>query len=45
MGAKLLADNCGQDYEKVMKDFDRDYWMNPQEAVDYGIVDGVVDSI
>ncbi|MDW7695026.1 ATP-dependent Clp protease proteolytic subunit [Flammeovirgaceae bacterium SG7u.111] len=45
MGAKLLADNCGQDYEKVMKDFDRDYWMNPEEAVDYGIVDGVVDSI
>src|SRR5688572_17833855 len=24
MGAKILADNCGQTYEKVMEDFDRD---------------------
>ena len=25
-----------------MKDFDRDYWMNADEAVAYGIVDGVL---
>jgi ATP-dependent Clp protease protease subunit len=45
MGAKLLADNCGQPFEKVMKDFDRDYWMDAQESVAYGIVDGVVEKL
>lgn len=41
LGAKILADNCGHKFEKVMKDFDRDYWMNAQEALDYGIVDKI----
>jgi ATP-dependent Clp protease protease subunit len=45
MGAKLLADNCGQTYEKVMKDFDRDYWMDAAESIAYGIVDGVMEKI
>lgn len=43
LSAQILADNCGQDFEKVMKDFDRDYWMNSKESLDYGIVDGIVD--
>jgi len=42
LGAKLLADNCGQTFEKIMKDFDRDYWMDAKESVAYGIVDGVL---
>jgi len=41
LSAKILADNCGQDYDKVMKDFNRDHWMSAEESVDYGIVDGV----
>lgn len=45
MGAKLLADNCGQTVEKVMKDFDRDYWMDAKESIAYGIVDGVIDKL
>ncbi|WBU89989.1 ClpP family protease [Cellulophaga omnivescoria] len=45
LSAKILADNCGQDFDKVMKDFDRDYWMNAEESVAYGIVDGIVDGI
>ncbi len=45
MGAQILADNCGQTFEKVMKDFDRDYWMDSKESVAYGIVDGVLDKI
>jgi len=45
MGAQILADNCGQTFERVMKDFDRDYWMNAEESVQYGIVDGVLHSI
>jgi ATP-dependent Clp protease protease subunit len=45
MGAKLLADNCGQTYDKVMKDFDRDYWMDASESIAYGIVDGIMEKI
>jgi len=42
LGAKILADNCGQTYEKVMKDFDRDYWMDAEESKKYGIVDQIL---
>jgi ATP-dependent Clp protease, protease subunit len=42
MGAKILAENCGQTYEKIMEDFDRDYWMDADESVKYGIVDAVI---
>lgn len=45
MGARLLAENCGQSFEKVMKDFDRDYWMDAQESIQYGIVDAVLETI
>lgn len=45
LGARILADNCGQTFEKVMKDFDRDYWMNAEEAVKYGIVDKIADKL
>ena len=45
LGARILAENCGQTFERVMKDFDRDYWMNAAESVEYGIVDGVLEKI
>jgi ATP-dependent Clp protease protease subunit len=45
MGAKLLADNCGQTFEKVMKDFDRDYWMDANESIAYGIVDKLLEKL
>lgn len=45
LGAQILATNCGKTLEQVMKDFDRDYWMNAEEAVKYGIVDGVLDKL
>lgn len=45
MGARILAENCGQTFEKVMKDFDRDYWMGAKESVAYGIVDGVIEKL
>lgn len=45
LGARILAENCGQTFEKVMKDFDRDYWMNAEEAVKYGIVDKIADKL
>lgn len=43
LSAKILAENCGQDFEKVMKDFNRDHWMGAEESKDYGIVDGILD--
>jgi len=45
LGAKILADNCGKSFEQVMKDFDRDYWMDAKEALEYGIVDQIVDKL
>ncbi|MEL6673657.1 MAG: ATP-dependent Clp protease proteolytic subunit [Bacteroidota bacterium] len=45
IGAQILADNCGHPVEKILKDFNRDYWMNAEESVAYGIVDGVVSSL
>lgn len=43
--AEILAENCGQPVEKILKDFDRDYWMDAKEALEYGIVDEIVTSI
>lgn len=45
IGAKILAENCGKSFEQVMKDFDRDYWMDAEEALKYGIVDHIIDKI
>ncbi|MCS6820670.1 MAG: ATP-dependent Clp protease proteolytic subunit [Microscillaceae bacterium] len=45
LGARILAQNCGQPLEKIIKDFDRDYWMNAKEAVEYGIVDKIINKI
>jgi ATP-dependent Clp protease, protease subunit len=45
MGAALLAKNCGKTTEQILKDFDRDYWMDAKESVQYGIVDGILDKI
>lgn len=42
LSAQILADNCGQTFDKVMKDFNRDHWMSAQESVAYGIVDGIL---
>ena len=42
LGARILAENCGKTMEQIMKDFDRDYWMNADEAIKYGIVDKIV---
>ncbi len=39
---ELLAKHSGQSIDKVEKDIDRDYYMSPDEAKDYGIVDEVL---
>jgi ATP-dependent Clp protease protease subunit len=45
LGAEILARNCGQTVEKILKDFDRDYFMDAEEAVGYGIADGVTEKL
>lgn len=40
---RMLSENCGQDYEKVWHDTDRDNWMSAQEAKEYGLVDHVME--
>ena len=41
ISARILAENCGKKFDQVMKDFDRDYWMDAKEAIEYGIVDAM----
>jgi len=38
---EILSRHTGQPLEKVMKDTDRDYFLSPEEARDYGIIDSV----
>jgi ATP-dependent Clp protease, protease subunit len=45
LGAEILAANCGQPIEKIMKDIDRDYWMGAEESIAYGIVDGKLEKL
>lgn len=40
---KIIAESTGRSYEQVQKDIDRDRYMSPIEAVEYGIIDGVID--
>src|SRR5919112_538428 len=45
MGARILAENTGQTFEKVRKDFERDYWMDAEKSIEYGIVDKIIDKL
>ncbi|MEQ2527985.1 ATP-dependent Clp endopeptidase proteolytic subunit ClpP [Robertmurraya yapensis] len=38
----IVAERTGQSIEKVAKDSDRDYFMNAQEALEYGIIDKII---
>ena len=38
----ILAEHTKQPFDKVFQDMDRDHWFNPQEAVDYGLVDKIL---
>ncbi|XP_059657012.1 ATP-dependent Clp protease proteolytic subunit 4, chloroplastic [Cornus florida] len=40
---KIISSFTGRSYEQVQKDIDRDRYMSPIEAVEYGIIDGVID--
>ena len=42
MLAELLAKNTGQKLSKIKSDMERDYWMTPEEAKKYGLVDEII---
>ena len=42
---RILSENTGQPYDKVLQDADRDYWMDANKSLEYGIVDGIIDKI
>ena len=42
--AQLIAEHTGQTFEQITKDSDRDRWFTAQEAMEYGIVDHVIES-
>ena len=38
----IISLHCGQSYEKVFADADRNYWMNTAEAKEYGMIDRIL---
>lgn len=40
---QIIANHSGKSLEQVEKDSDRDYWMRSQEALDYGMIDEVLE--
>jgi ATP-dependent Clp protease protease subunit len=40
--AELIALHSGQELDKVMRDIDRDRFMTPEEAIEYGLIDGIM---
>ncbi len=40
----IISKHTGQSIKKVEKDSDRDFWMTPEEALKYGIIDNVIES-
>jgi len=39
---EIIAKHTGQKYDKVYKDCDRDHWMTAEEALEYGVIDKIV---
>ena len=38
----MLTDNTGQDYDRIARDTDRDYYLTAEQAVEYGLVDEIL---
>ncbi len=39
---QILSDNTGKPIEQVAEDTERDYWMNAEEALEYGLIDSII---
>jgi len=42
---EVFAEECGRTVKQVEKDTDRDYWMSPEEAIEYGLVGRIITNI
>jgi ATP-dependent Clp protease protease subunit len=42
---RIFARATGQDYERIVRDTERNFWMNAKEACDYGLVHRVIDAL
>jgi ATP-dependent Clp protease protease subunit len=42
--AEAIARHSGKEVEQVLRDIDRDYFMAPEEAIEYGLIDSVIES-
>jgi ATP-dependent Clp protease, protease subunit len=42
---QIIATETGQSVERVRKDTDRNYWMSASEAIEYGVVNKIINSI
>jgi ATP-dependent Clp protease, protease subunit len=42
--ARVIARETGQPLEKVQIDIERDNWMSPEEAIEYGLISRVIES-
>ena len=40
---RIIAKHSGQSYERIFEDGDRDYWMRSNEALDYGMIDEILE--
>jgi ATP-dependent Clp protease protease subunit len=40
--AEIIAFHSGQPFDKVQRDVDRDYFMTPAEACEYGLIDEII---
>lgn len=43
--AQILAEASGQTYEKVLRDLERDYYLDAQAAIEYGLVDKIIEKL
>lgn len=41
----MLGDYCGKTKEQVLLDCNRDNWLNAEESLEYGIIDGIVENV
>ena len=41
---RLIARETGQPYEKIVKDTERNFWMNAEQAVEYGVVSKIINN-
>lgn len=40
----ILAENCGKTDEEIARAIDRDNWMDPNQAIEFGLIDGIIQS-